>query len=98
MDKTPATPTIPVDRFRANFRELSLSVFEVFRYGGLSRTILDSESNTREQTELHLLPPQLIFLLQDLCTKLTKGLANFGGLRVGVALWVWPLRFPPPPL
>ena len=88
MDKTPATPTIPIERLRPYFRELSLSVFKVFHFGTLSRTILDTESNTREQTEIRLLPQQLIFLLQDLCNKLTSSFTNFAP-KVGVVLWVW---------
>lgn len=88
MDKTPITPTVPIDKLRPYFRELDLSVFQVFRFECLSRTILDSEAHTKEQEELHLKPSQLIFLLQDLCGKLASSFTTFGP-RVGVAWWVW---------
>ena len=84
MDKTPTTPSVPIDKLRPYFRELDLSVFKVFHFGCLSRTILDSEAQTREQEELHLKPSQLIFLLQDLCTKLASSFMTFGP-KVGVA-------------
>ena len=84
MDKTPATPTIPIDRLRPYFRELSLSVFRAFQFGCLSRTILDSHSEARDQEELSLQPSQLIFLLQDLTHKLTQTFSAFPA-RVGVA-------------
>ena len=88
MDKTPATPTVPIDRLRPYFRELSLSVFSVFQFGCLSRTILDTDANTREQEELRIEPSQLIFLLQDLCNKLSSTFATFGP-KVGVVWWAW---------
>lgn len=87
MDKTPATPTIPIDKLRPYFRDLSLSVFNVFQFGSLSRTILDTDSNTKEQTEISLQPPQLIFLLQDLCNKLTSSFQTFGP-RVSEGVWL----------
>ncbi len=86
IDKTPATPTIPINRLRPYFRELSLFVFRAFQFGCLSRTVLDSHSVERDQ-ELSLQPSQLIFLLQDLCSKLTSTFSTFGP-RVGV-MWVW---------
>lgn len=73
----PATPTIPIDRLHPYFRELDLSVFEAFHFGTLSRTLLDSESNTREQEELNLQAPQLVLLLQDLCSKLNNSFVTF---------------------
>ena len=79
-----ATPTIPIHRLRPYFRELSLSVFQAFHFGCLSRTTVDSDTNTREHDELCLRPAQLIFLLDDLCTKLTSSFQPFG-LKVGVA-------------
>lgn len=85
IEKTPTTPTIPIDRIRPYFRELSLSVFRAFQYGCLSRTILDSHSEARDQEELSLQPSQLIFLLQDLSQKLSSTFSAFGP-RVGV---VW---------
>lgn len=85
MDKAPATPTIPIERLRPYFRELSLSVFRAFQFGCLSRTILDSHSMARDQEELSLQPSQLIFLLQDLTYKLTHTFSAFPG-KVGVVL------------
>jgi len=77
MDK--ATPTIGlVDRLLPYFRPLDLSVFKAFHFGCLSRTMLDSELQTKEQEEVKLKAPQLIFLLQDLCRKLTSTFGTFG--------------------
>ena len=77
MDK--ATPTSGfVDRLLPYFRPLDLSVFKAFHFGCLSRTMLDSDLLTREQEEVKLKVPQLIFLLQDLCGKLTSSFVTFG--------------------
>lgn len=40
---------------------------------------MDSESRTKEQEELKLRPPQLLFLLRDLNDKLSSSLTAFGG-------------------
>lgn len=77
-------PSIPIHKLRPYFRELSLSVFQVFHFGCLSRTTVDSDANTREDDEIRLHPAQLIFLLEDLCTKLTSSFQPFG-LKVGMA-------------
>lgn len=76
-------PAVPIERLKPYFRELDLRVYNVFHYGILSRTILDSEDHTREREELRLRPPQLLFLLQDLCSKLSSTFSLFGG-KVGL--------------
>lgn len=77
MDKTTST-SIPMDRLLPFFRPLDLSVFKAFHFGCLSRTFLDSELQTKEQEEVMLQAPQLIFLLQDLSKKLASSFTSFG--------------------
>ena len=59
-------------------RELDLGVFATLHYSPLSRTLVDSEDHTREREELALRPPQLLFLLQDLSSKLSRTFSAFG--------------------
>ena len=63
-------------------RELDLGVFATLHYSPLSRTLVDSEEHTREREELTLRPPQLLFLLQDLNSKLSGMFSAFGA-KVG---------------
>ena len=58
--------------------ELDLGVFVVLEYGPISRTLLDTDENTKDREELRLMPQQLCFLLHDLCHKLTNSLSHFG--------------------
>ena len=64
-------------------RELDLSVFTTLHYSPVSRTLVDSEEHTKEREELALQPPQLLFLLQDLNSKLSSTLSAFGSKRLG---------------
>ena len=64
-------------------RELDLGVFATLRYSPVSRTLVDSEEHTKEREELMLQPPQLLFLLQDLNTKISSTLSAFGSKRLG---------------
>lgn len=59
-------------------------MFQVFQFGCVSRTTVDSDANTREHDEIQLLPAQLIFLLEDLCSKLTASFQPAFRLKVGV--------------
>ena len=77
MDKSVPTSGL-VERLLPFFRPLDLSVFKAFHFGCLSRTMLDSELQTKEQEEVKLQVPQLIFLLRDLCSKLTSSFVTFG--------------------
>ena len=76
MEKTTAT-SISMEKLHPFFRPLDLSVFKAFSFGCLSRTILDSNLLTKEQEEVMLEQPQLIFLLHDLCKKLTSSFTTF---------------------
>ena len=60
------------------FRELDLGVFRVLGFGVLSRTFLDSEEHTRVRDELRLHPPQVVFLLEDLYSKISSAFSVFG--------------------
>ncbi len=77
MDKSAPASSL-VDKLLPSFRPLDLSVFKVLQFGCLSRTMLDSDLQTKEQEEVKLQVPQLIFLLQDLCSKLLATLGIFG--------------------
>ena len=44
---------------------------------------MDSEEHTKEREELMLRPPQLLFLLQDLNSKISSTLSAFGSKRLG---------------
>nr|XP_054752442.1 Fanconi anemia group D2 protein-like [Lytechinus pictus] len=74
-------PIIDWSRSRAFFRELDLDVFSVLGCGLVSRTILDTEMNTKEVHVLQLQPRELEFLLQDLNSKLDHALPASLGRR-----------------
>ena len=91
VDKAAASsnaPAVPIEKLGHYFRELDLKVFAVLHYGILSRTFLDSEQLTKEREELKLGPPQLAFLLQDLCSKLSSTFSLFGSKVGGVCCQV----------
>ena len=67
-------------------RELCLDVFAALEYSSVSRTLLDSESQTQEREELSLDPPQLLYLLQDLSAKVAHTLSAFRGARAKVGI------------
>uniref|UniRef100_A0A7N8WSY3 FA complementation group D2 n=1 Tax=Mastacembelus armatus TaxID=205130 RepID=A0A7N8WSY3_9TELE len=52
------------------FRELDVEVLSVLQCGLLSRTLLDSELQTKEREEVVLGPAELVFLLEDMLRKL----------------------------
>lgn len=79
MDKTSGpTPAVPIDRLKPYFRELDLSVFKALGFGSLSRTFLDSDMHTKQREELKLHPPQVVFLLEDLYSKISSTFSLFG--------------------
>ncbi len=67
-----------VGRIKGFFRELDLGVFKSLGFGVLSRTFLDSEFHTRSKDELKIRPPQLVFLLEDLQSKISTAFTVFG--------------------
>ncbi|KAM7422523.1 hypothetical protein PAMA_010526 [Pampus argenteus] len=56
--------------YRLFFRELDMEVLSVLQCGLLSRSLLDSELNTKVQEEVLLGPAELVFLLEDMLRKL----------------------------
>ncbi|KAM7402059.1 hypothetical protein PAMP_017329 [Pampus punctatissimus] len=56
--------------YRQFFRELDMEVLSVLQCGLLSRSLLDSELNTKVQEEVLLGPAELVFLLEDMLRKL----------------------------
>ena len=56
------------------FREIDINVFTILNTGLITRAALDSDMNTKGVTELSIQPPQLEFLLEDLCRKLNHSL------------------------
>eukprot|EP00731_Ephydatia_muelleri_P027407 Em0019g280a len=69
-----------IDKVQLFFRKLDMDVFAVLHYAPLSKTIMDSEMHTAEREELVIQPAQLLFLLQDLHSKVSSSLsvAGFG--------------------
>ena len=49
-------------------------MFTILNTGLITRAALDTEMNTKNVTELSIQPPQLEFLLEDLCRKLNHSL------------------------
>ncbi|KAJ8409352.1 hypothetical protein AAFF_G00235500 [Aldrovandia affinis] len=68
-------PAVSLASYRPFFRELDLDVLNVLQCGLLSRSLLDSELNTRVREEVQLGPAELVFLLEDLWRKLEFSLA-----------------------
>lgn len=58
-------------------------MFGALHYSPVSRTVLDSDLHTKEREELSLQPQQLLFLLQDLCLKLSASLSSSGPRGLG---------------
>ena len=58
-------------------------MFGALHYSPVSRTVLDSDMHTKEREELSLQPQQLLFLLQDLCLKLSASLPSTGPRGLG---------------
>ncbi|XP_029288541.1 Fanconi anemia group D2 protein [Cottoperca gobio] len=56
--------------YRQFFRELDMEVLSVLQCGLLSRSLLDSELQTKVQEEVLLGPAELVFLLEDMLRKL----------------------------
>ncbi|XP_042263150.1 Fanconi anemia group D2 protein isoform X2 [Thunnus maccoyii] len=56
--------------YRQFFRELDMEVLSVLQCGLLSRSLLDSELNTKVREEVLLGPAELVFLLEDMLRKL----------------------------
>ena len=80
-----SSPTLPPS-LPSGPRELCLDVFAALEYSSVSRTLLDSESQTQEREELSLDPPQLLYLLQDLSAKVTHTLSAFRGAKAKVVI------------
>ncbi|XP_071510780.1 Fanconi anemia group D2 protein-like [Diadema antillarum] len=68
-------------RSRAFLREMDLDVFSVLGCGLVSKTILDTEMNTKDVQVFQLQPPELEFLLEDLNSKLDHALPASVGRR-----------------
>ncbi|KAJ8259795.1 hypothetical protein GJAV_G00173540 [Gymnothorax javanicus] len=70
-------PTVSLASYRHFFRELDLELLGVLQCGLLSRSLLDSELNSRGMVreEVQLGPAELVFLLEDLWRKLEFRLA-----------------------
>ncbi|XP_039972214.1 Fanconi anemia group D2 protein [Xiphias gladius] len=56
--------------YRQFFRELDMEVLSVLQCGLLSRSLLDSELNTKVREEVLLGPAELVLLLEDMLRKL----------------------------
>ncbi|XP_013394620.1 Fanconi anemia group D2 protein [Lingula anatina] len=65
---------VDLNQFRHFFRELDLEVFSILSTGMITKSALDSQLNTSDETTLQLQPPQLAFLLEDLTRKLSHSL------------------------
>uniref|UniRef100_A0A3Q3N700 FA complementation group D2 n=1 Tax=Mastacembelus armatus TaxID=205130 RepID=A0A3Q3N700_9TELE len=61
---------VSLGSYRQFFRELDVEVLSVLQCGLLSRTLLDSELQTKEREEVVLGPAELVFLLEDMLRKL----------------------------
>ncbi|KAL2091556.1 hypothetical protein ACEWY4_013819 [Coilia grayii] len=66
---------VNLSAYRPFFRELDMEVLGVLHCGMLSRTLLDTELNSRVREEVQLGPAELVFLLEDLWRKLDFSLA-----------------------
>ncbi|KAJ8258595.1 hypothetical protein COCON_G00176070 [Conger conger] len=80
--KEEAKPAVSLASYRPFFRELDLEVLNVLRCGLLTRSLLDTELNTKVREEVQLGPAELVFLLEDLLRKLEFGLAASPAKRV----------------
>nr|XP_025046210.1 Fanconi anemia group D2 protein [Pelodiscus sinensis] len=69
-EKKSGIPSVPLQSYRAFFRELDLEVFNILHCGLLTKSILDSEMHTEAREIVQLGPAELAFLLDDLCQKL----------------------------
>ena len=54
-------------------------MFAILHYAPLSKTVMDSEQHTKEREELAIQPAQLLFLLQDLHSKVSTTLMSAVG-------------------
>ncbi|XP_047202452.1 Fanconi anemia group D2 protein isoform X2 [Girardinichthys multiradiatus] len=63
-------PGVSLTAYRPFFRELDMEVLSVLQCGLLSRSLLDSELNTKVREEVLLGPTELVFLLDDMLHKL----------------------------
>uniref|UniRef100_A0A7N8YL18 FA complementation group D2 n=1 Tax=Mastacembelus armatus TaxID=205130 RepID=A0A7N8YL18_9TELE len=61
---------VSLGSYRQFFRELDVEVLSVLQCGLLSRTLLDSELQTKVREEVVLGPAELVFLLEDMLRKL----------------------------
>ncbi|XP_053287683.1 Fanconi anemia group D2 protein isoform X2 [Pleuronectes platessa] len=62
--------------YRQFFRELDMEVLSVLQCGLLSRSLLDSELQTKVQEEVLLGPAELVFLLEDMLRKVEFSLTS----------------------
>ena len=53
-------------------RTLDISAYLALTYGPLTKSILDTNMQSRESVELYLQPPELLFLLENLKNRLHK--------------------------
>ncbi|XP_068172389.1 Fanconi anemia group D2 protein isoform X2 [Antennarius striatus] len=66
---------------RAFFRELDFEVLSVLQCGLLSRSLLDSEFHTKVRDEVLLGPAEMVFLLEDMLSKLEFSLTVAPAMR-----------------
>uniref|UniRef100_A0A4W3K0S6 FA complementation group D2 n=1 Tax=Callorhinchus milii TaxID=7868 RepID=A0A4W3K0S6_CALMI len=62
--------SINLSNYRAYFRELDISVFTILRCGLVTKSLLDTEQNTKVTEVVQLGSAELMFLLEDLSRKL----------------------------
>ncbi|KAG8436234.1 hypothetical protein GDO86_007366 [Hymenochirus boettgeri] len=74
-------PSINIHNYRAFFRELDLETFTILQCGLLTRSLLDSEMQTKATEVVQLGPAELVFLLEDLFRKV-EHILNSSAKRV----------------
>ncbi|KAM3877832.1 Fanconi anemia group D2 protein [Diretmus argenteus] len=77
-----ARQVVSLVAYRPFFRELDMEVLSVLQCGLLSRSLLDTELNTKVREEVLLGPAELVFLLEDMHRKLEFSLTAAPAKRV----------------
>ncbi|XP_053152067.1 Fanconi anemia group D2 protein [Hemicordylus capensis] len=71
-EKEAEIPLVQLQNYCAYFRELDFEVFAILHTGLLTKSVLDTEMNTKTREVVQIGPAELLFLLEDLCRKLER--------------------------
>ncbi|XP_037378552.1 Fanconi anemia group D2 protein [Talpa occidentalis] len=66
---------VSLQNYHVFFRELDIEVFSILHCGLVTKSVLNTEMHTEAAEVVHLQPPELLFLLEDLSQKLENVLA-----------------------